>query len=87
MADHFVHKDKLFVSWLTVIPVIVIFNKNYVKQILTKNDADILNKSEIGYKAVDDLAPDGLFTGNFFKNQFHSDDFHLIFDPFFSPII
>ena len=79
MADNFVHKDKLFLAWGAVIPVVVTFNKNHVKQILSKNGADFLNKSESVYNVVDDIAPGGLITGNFFKNQFHSDDFYLFF--------
>ena len=65
MADNFVHKDKLFLFWGAFIPVVVTFNKNHAKQILSKYGADFLNKSEIGYKALDDIAHDGIFTSNF----------------------
>ena len=69
MADHFVYKDKIFLGWATVIPVVVLFNKNYVKQILSKNDENLLSKSELFYKAIDDFAPDSLLTSKFFFKQ------------------
>ena len=65
MADHFVHKDKIFLAWGFVFPAVIMFNKNYVKQILSKNSVDFLNKAELGYKALEDIGPCNLLTGNF----------------------
>lgn len=70
IADHFGLKDKLFVSWFTVIPVVVMFNKDHVKQILSKNEAAFLNKSDLFYKVINDFVYNGLLAGNVLKPNF-----------------
>ena len=62
IANDFVKGDKLFLSWMTIIPAIFIFNKDYVRQVLSKNDEEILNKGVFLYEAVNDIVPNSLLT-------------------------
>ena len=62
MADPFVQKEKMFVTWIAILPALVTFNREHIKQILSKSDDEILGKGSFLYTAVDDIAPNSLFT-------------------------
>ena len=62
MADGFVHKEKMFLSWVANVPAIVTFNREHVKQILSKSDDEILGKGRFLYTGVEEVVPNSLFT-------------------------
>ena len=51
---------------MTIQPAVFIFNKDYIKKLLSKNDPEMLTKGNWLYSSVDDIVHDSLLTGNFF---------------------
>ena len=49
-------------SWIATIPGVVTFNREHIKQILSKTDDEVLNKGSFFYPAVGEIAPNSLFT-------------------------
>ena len=62
MADPFVKKDKLFLTWIANLPAVFTFNKEHIKQILSKSDDEILCKGLFLYKGIDEIVPNSLLT-------------------------
>ena len=62
MADPFVTKDKIFLSWIGNMPAVFTFNKEHIKAVLSKSDDEILSKGRFLYKAIDDIVPNSLLT-------------------------
>lgn len=60
-------KDKIFLLWMTTIPAVFIFNRDYIRKILSKNDEEILGKGLFMYKGIDDTVPNSLLTGKMTK--------------------
>ena len=62
MADSFVQKEKMFLTWFATVPAIVTFNRKHIEQILSKGDDEILNKGRFLYTGVDDTMPNSLIS-------------------------
>ena len=56
------HKDKIFMGWIATLPVVVTFNREHIKQILSKGDDEILNKGQFLYAGINEIVPNSLLT-------------------------
>lgn len=62
MADPFVAKDKMFLTWIATLPAVFTFNKEHIKRVLSKSDDEILGKGSFLYGCIDDIVPNSLIT-------------------------